>query len=294
MFRYRADVIPVSLIVSLFLLDVAVFWFAPWWAALVWAVAGLLPKACICAWNHHHQHVPTFRRRTLNRLLEVVYAYQTGALPLAWELHHNAGHHVNYLDQRKDESRWMRPDGSTMGAHEYSFNVFATAYPRIWAKAQGHARKRRSFLLWASVVAIGLLVAVVLHPINALIVFVMPMVVGLYVTAWHTYYHHAGLHSDDPYAASYNIIHRGYNILTGNLGYHTAHHLRCSVHWSELPELHASIAHQIPVALYRRPCFPFTLLGPAWFPEAAEGAQSRPAEGGARPAGPQSRPAPAK
>jgi fatty acid desaturase len=266
MFRYRADILPISLIVASGFADLLVFLLAPWWVALPWAIVGLLPKACVCAWNHHHQHVPTFRVRIANRLLEVVYALQTGALPLAWELHHNAGHHVNYLDQRVDESRWARADGSTMRPHEYSLSVFLTAYPRIWGKAERNPTKRRAFVVWAAVVVALLAVAAVINPINALIVYVLPMVVGLYVTAWHTYYHHVGLHTDDPYQASYNIVHTGYNVLTGNLGYHTAHHVRCTVHWSELPAFHATIADRIPAGLYRRPCFPFTLLGRAWFP----------------------------
>jgi fatty acid desaturase len=268
MFRYRADILPVSLIVASFLADVVVFFVAPLWVALPWAVAGLLPKACICAWNHHHQHVATFRGKYLNRALEVIYGLQTGALPLAWELHHNAGHHVNYLDQTRDESRWKTLSGRTMGWLEYSVSVWATAYPRIWAKArQAHPVKRQQFVLWALITGLVVAAFLVWNPLNALALFVMPMVVGLYVTAWHTYYHHAGLDTDDAYAASWNIIHTGYNVLTGNLGYHTAHHVRCTVHWSELPAFHDSIAHRIPARLYRRPCFPFTLLGRAWYPE---------------------------
>jgi fatty acid desaturase len=266
MFRYKADVLPISLIVLSFLLDVAVFFVAPWWLALPWAAIGVLPKACICAWNHHHQHVATFHNRYANRALEVVYALQTGALPLAWELHHNAGHHVNYLDQQKDESRWKTADGRTMGPQEYSLSVFATSYVRIWAKARGHAVKRDQFVTWAVIVGLVTLAALVYNPINALILFVVPAVVGLYITAWHTYYHHAGLDTPEKFEASWNILHRGYNLLTGNLGYHTAHHVRCSVHWSELPAFHERIAHQIPPALYRRPCFPFTLLGRTDYP----------------------------
>lgn len=267
MFKYRADVLPISLIVASFLADVAVFFLAPWYVALPWAVVGLLPKACICAWNHHHQHVATFRNRYANRALEVVYALQTGALPLAWELHHNAGHHVNYLDQAKDESRWKTRSGRTMGWFEYSVSVWATAYPRIWAKArQAHPSKRQQFVLWAIIVGLVVLAATMWSPVNALILFVAPMAIGLFVTAWHTYYHHAGLDTDDEYAASWNILHTGYNVLTGNLGYHTAHHVRCTVHWSELPEFHAKIADRIPPTLYRRPCFPFTLLGRASYP----------------------------
>ncbi|VAW71673.1 hypothetical protein MNBD_GAMMA10-1029, partial [hydrothermal vent metagenome] len=42
-----------------------------------------------------------------------------------------------------------------------------------------------------------------------------------------------------------------YNLFTGNLGYHTAHHHKQGVHWSRLPELHAQIASRIPDRLYK-------------------------------------------
>ena len=263
LFRYKVDRLPITLFVLYFLFDVVVFALAPWWIALTVAVVGLLPKACICAWNHHHQHVNTFHQPVLNGFMEVIYAFQSGALPSAWVLHHNVGHHVHYLDQEKDESRWARADGSTMGAHEYSFNVVVTAYPRIWGVAQRYPKHRRRFVFWSAVTLVVLACFMAYNPINALLMFIMPMVVGLYVTAWHTYYHHAGLVSPDHNEASWNITHRWYNILTGNLGLHTAHHTKCHIHWSELPTLHAQLAPTIPKRLYRPPCIPFRWMGKA-------------------------------
>jgi hypothetical protein len=55
-------------------------------------------------------------------------------------------------------------------------------------------------------------------------------------------------------------MHRSYNILTGNLGYHTAHHVKPKLHWSKLPEFHATIADRIPDHLYIEPFFPMNLL----------------------------------
>ena len=60
---------------------------------------------------------------------------------------------------------------------------------------------------------------------------------------------------------TYNVMHKWYNIVTGNLGYHTAHHMKQGLHWSELPKYHESIMDQIPEHLYRKPTIPF-----CWMP----------------------------
>jgi fatty acid desaturase len=52
------------------------------------------------------------------------------------------------------------------------------------------------------------------------------MITGLAITVYTTYHHHSGLEEEDPYKSSYNIVTPWYNFVTGNLGYHTAHHLK--------------------------------------------------------------------
>jgi fatty acid desaturase len=76
--------------------------------------------------------------------------------------------------------------------------------------------------------------------------FVLPGFLTMLHTCWATYEHHAGHHATDHYTASVNREDRLLNILSWNLGYHTAHHLRPGVHWSQLPQLHASIRHRVP------------------------------------------------
>jgi fatty acid desaturase len=93
------------------------------------------------------------------------------------------------------------------------------------------------------------------RPIPGLFVFVLPMIGSLIFTAWVTYDHHAGLDTPDTFAASYNTIDPIFNTLSGNLGYHTAHHYKQGVHWSQLPELHEKIKHKIPENLYRESMF---------------------------------------
>jgi fatty acid desaturase len=180
----------------------------------------------------------------------------------AWFLHHVVGHHRNYLDQDKDESRWKRKDGSTMGEAEYALMTALTAYPRAFRVGrEQHPKALRIFLSMGAlhVVLLGMLFW---HDwYNALLVFLLPMALSLYLTAWATYFHHVGLETAEHTDASYNILHPGYNLMTGNLGYHTAHHTRHGLHWSKLPEFHAELAKDIPPTLYRQPGIPFVWSG---------------------------------
>lgn len=262
LFRHPEDRLPVALILAVFAADLSVFALATvWWVPVVWMVLSTIPKGWICSWNHHHQHCATFSRRWANRAIELVYGFQTGVTSHTWFLHHVVGHHVHYMDQSVDQSRWKRDDGSTMGETEYSLVVAATAYPRAWKSGARYPRARRTFVKMGLLQLALLAAAFAWNPWNALWVFALPMVVSLYLTAWATYFHHVDLDSIDHDHASYNILHPLYNRMTGNLGYHTAHHSKHGMHWSKLPELHAELARRIPASCYREPGIPFVWFG---------------------------------
>ncbi len=262
MFRYPEDRVPVLLFACVFALDLTVYFTAQnWWLPVLYLALGAIPKGWISAWNHHHQHLPMFRHALPNRLLEIVFGFQTGVTSHAWFLHHVVGHHRNYLDQDQDESRWKRRDGSTMGELEYALTTALTAYPRAFQVGKKHPKAQRLFVSMA-LLQLALLGVLFWHNwYNALFVFLLPMGLSLYLTAWATYFHHVGLETKDHNEASYNILHRGYNLMTGNLGYHTAHHSKQGLHWSKLPELHAKLARNIPATLYRQPGIPFVWSG---------------------------------
>lgn len=138
-----------------------------------------------------------------------------------------------------------------MGEWEYTLDVALTAYPRGYQVGKRHPKAQRAFIFYTAV-TLGILALLVWYkPVAAILLFVLPMITGLFVTSWATYDHHAGLDTDDVFAASYSNVGRLYNVLTGNLGYHAAHHYKQGVHWSELPHLHEQIKHRIPSELIR-------------------------------------------
>lgn len=259
--RFQVDRLPLLIIASLFMVDLAIFALvASWPLVLAWAVLSVPAKVCIAAWNHHHQHVPFFRSNICNRLIEIVFGLQTGAVSNVWVLHHNIGHHENYMDQQKDESAWRASDGRVMSMNEYTFKLAVTGYYCAFKNGGAHPGIRRVFAIMTVVHVVLLAALLIINPFNALAIFIIPMLISFVMTCRHTYDHHAGCSEEDEYAASNNITHRWYNILTGNLGYHTAHHLRPGLHWSKLPEFHARIADKIPAENYRGPGLPMSLL----------------------------------
>jgi fatty acid desaturase len=175
--------------------------------------------------------------------------FQLGMLPYGYTLHHNIGHHRHYLDQTRDSNRWRRPDGSTMGPWEFAGRLCVAMYPTVWRIGRSHPAVFRRFLRMTAVCTAILATLIAIHPLNAFLVFVLPLPFALLLQAQATHWQHAGLASDAPLRASRSFVDRAYNLRTLNLGYHTAHHLRPSLHWSKLPAFHATIAAEIPPEL---------------------------------------------
>lgn len=245
--KYREDRLPVTVFFTITAFDLALYLFVEQvWVLVAWFLAMIPVKALVSAWNHHHQHVPMFHSKALNRVLEMTFALQTGATTNAWTLHHVHGHHKNYLDQDKDESRWRRPSGETYGFVTYALWTALTAYPRAYRVGQAHPRLQRAFVGYGLLTVAIIATLVAIKPISGLLLFAIPPVISLVITVAATYLHHSGLDTDDPLEASRNYTGRFRNALTGNLGFHTAHHYRQGLHWSKLPELHATIVDRIP------------------------------------------------
>ena len=248
--KYKADRGPIAYTLTVFAVRLALFALA---GPLVCAIS-VIPLAVlgmfIAPINHHHQHINSFRAAWLNRIYDLVLAVQTGVGPYNWVLHHNLGHHVNYLNQppheRPDESHWTRADGTQMGRFEYTLHLLFHQQIDSIRIGLRHTRYLRYFLLMKLVMWALLGLGLWYRPFETVLVFMLPAFITLVYTIWATYEHHAGCAPNNHLDASRNRDNRIYNALTGNLGFHTAHHKRPGLHWSLLPELHEQIRDQIP------------------------------------------------
>lgn len=252
--RHRADRWTVAFTLTVLAVQLTIFFAVErlWLAALL-VVLFQPVQAVAIACNHYQHHKPVFFHRPPNRLYELALFLETGMPPYLITLHHNLGHHRHYLEPEHDTLPWLRPDGRPLG--------FAAC---LWRNAVGHVtgtiRIGRRFpkiyrrLRW--MMALGCLPLAALawiDPARTAIVFLGPMALALFNVARLGYEQHAGLDLDDHLTASRNIENRLYNLVTFNSGYHTAHHLKPGLHWSELPAYHRAIRERIPEPLRGTP-----------------------------------------
>ena len=251
-FKYKEDRLPFFIIIFYFVVDIIYYFNVDSvFYLILWGLLGIVVKGIIAAWNHNHQHCNTFKQPLFNRLIEIPFGMYTGICGYAWVLHHNIGHHSNFLDQTKDESSWTNSKGEKMYRLRYSLEIFLTSYYRCFKVGLKHPKVLRSFLLMTGSTLAIMTALTFYRPIPALIVLWIPCILSLLITADSTYWHHSGLDTSDSMTASRNTISTGsFNILTGNFGYHTAHHHNAGLHWTKLPKLHERIKDRIPPECY--------------------------------------------
>lgn len=248
--RKQADILPSSIVLVWFSVQLGLFFTLQSLPALFAAMLFFLAvSACPGSISHNHHHYPTFRYAWMNRGYELILFLQTGVPPFAWTLHHNLGHHKLYRDQEHDPSGWLNPDGTVMNRVRYDIYNAARVYPEIAAIGRSRPKLYRRFKFWAAVSLSLLALLLLINPLNALILFILPMPIMLLGLLDNTYQQHKGLDTRSDYTASRNTTSKLYNLISWNLGYHTAHHMKPSLHWSELPTFHEEIRQRIPTQL---------------------------------------------
>lgn len=249
-YRHWQDILPSLYVLAVLALQLWLFFTIDQIGYL--ALAGFLmlfPYTTCGAVCHNHHHVNTFTVAWMNRLLECMMFWQTGTSPLSWTLHHNIGHHQLYLDQSQDPANWREADGRLMSRFKYDVWNALKIYPEICRIGEQHPVLYARFRRWLWLASAPVLVFLALWPLKTLIFFLLPMAFMLVLLLDNTWFQHSGLSTESHFVASRNILNRFYNLSSLNLGYHTAHHYLPGMHWSQLPELHARIAQQIPPEL---------------------------------------------
>ena len=114
--------------------------------------------------------------------------------------------------------------------------VTITASPRGYKIGRQHPEEQRNLLIFTALRFITAAMLVRYKPAIGLLLLVLPMIMGLFITAWAMYGRHAGLNTDNQFEASLNNANRWYKLLTGNTGYHIAHHYNDGLQLPQAPQ----------------------------------------------------------
>jgi fatty acid desaturase len=256
LFRYRLDLAPTLVIsgavalgvVGLFVAHVWLWWIVPL------SFAGRLPAP---AHQHAQGHLTIFRASAANAIYDQILALGSGHTTAVWELQHSLGHHLDYLDARADVAgaerfAWTRERAPLVRRLWFMFAADALTIPDAWQIAARYPAKRRRLRVRLASQVITQLAAyaavLAIDPIAALAVFVIPNVILRWLVGWIAFAQHDGVPAHDTYSGSVNQF--GFlSRLLLNVGHHTAHHEKPTLHWSLLPLRTAAIRSRIPGAL---------------------------------------------
>ena len=116
MLKVRIDAVPVAVVFLVFCLQLWACTLPLAWTAVM-AVVLIFLCGSVVSFQHHHNHCPTFHQRYLNETLDLIMGLQSGITAYSWVLHHNIGHHGNFLEQYPgtgngpvDASAWTRKE----------------------------------------------------------------------------------------------------------------------------------------------------------------------------------------
>jgi fatty acid desaturase len=217
-----------------------------------WLRHGLwLPAACLlafiaCVIKHNHVHCRTFRGRVLNAAFGHVLSLLTGHPTTAIITAHNIRHHRH----NNSNLDWVRCSLVTFRRNwlnllAFPFVSVATMRAekgsdlRQW---RGHHRSLYGQALAERAVLYAVMAALTLADWQATLrALVVPWLVGQWGIVTINLLQHQGCDPASQYDHSRNVTGALVNWFVLNNGFHTAHHLRPSLHWSRLPEYHRRV-----------------------------------------------------
>jgi hypothetical protein len=242
----RADAAPIAAITAGVALAIVPFVVAMPAALLaaVWLVSTAL-RSIAPVHQHCHAHYRVFQRPGLDAAYDLVLLLAAGNTTAVWDLQHVRGHHQTYLERTNDPA-----NNDRFGKSRLVFTILGDAMSVIdsWRIAQPRLRIR---LVAQVSLQLGIIVAAfALDPRLALGFLVVPWLLLRWAVFWFSYAQHDTVPMTDVYNGS--VTHFGLtNRFYLNVGHHTAHHEKPTLHWSRLPARTQQIIERIPTVCLR-------------------------------------------
>ena len=252
--KHREDTLHISIFTVTFVADLLLI--GLYQPTVLWTIFLLLSSFVLLyckghagAFNHHYQHNEAFEGMGMNHMLHSMLAVHTFVPYGHWVYQHNLDHHANTIPAAPfphDAAGWMNKDGTQMSHGEFVFKIGLYAHYSVFKnlfKLKDYSKRYAFDTILATLIFVTfLVVGFLFNPIPTFVLwFALPLIV-FFSTVSETYIHHAGLYENESQArGARNEISPEYNFCSGNLGYHSAHHETCNLHWTQYPELHITL-----------------------------------------------------
>jgi len=197
--------------------------------------------------THNHNHINIWTNKILNILTDWWLTVFYGLPIFVWIPTHNRNHH-RYNNKEGDVTRTYRHT-------EDNDMVSLALYPTISGKNQmkesiipymkelraKNPQQFRENWMQIGVLLLWLVVCFILSWKKAILFVLIPHQVSQITVIVFNYVQHVHADEESDYNHSRNFM--GVNLFLFNNGYHTIHHERASLHWSEAPDAHKKIEH---------------------------------------------------
>jgi beta-carotene hydroxylase len=205
---------------------------------------------------HNHNHVPIWKSKGLNIFQDYWLTVFYGFPAFGWIPTHNSNHHS--LNNKQGDYtityRFSEKNNLlTLVTYPSISSYFQQKPIQDYLKHLWRNDKRRFFLAAGQYVALVVWcgVALYLDWKKAVLYVLIPHQVALFSVLVFNYIQH--VHADEESALNHSRNFLGIlNYMLFNNGYHTIHHEKPSIHWSQAPEAHKQIAANIDSSLNER------------------------------------------
>ncbi len=247
MLRYSADWRTLFVVVLYFVAAIA-----PWFLwhemskfqAVLWMALNCYLSFTCAVIVHNTIHVPIFKSKQLNRIFQVVLSLTYGHSTSAFVPGHNFSHH-KFTQGEKDV---MRTTKATFKWNILNQLFFFFIMSGDIIKSEMRFAKRmyneRPKWFWQFAFELALVNAIKLGMLFVnwqcfLLFLFIPHQYAAWGIVGTNYFQHDGVDEKHPYNHSRNFTGRLLNFFLFNNGFHTAHHEKPNLHWSQLPNYHA-------------------------------------------------------
>jgi fatty acid desaturase len=245
MLHYAADRRTLATIAFYFAATAAVWLWGPehWGFRLVSILAlGYLSWTCAII-THNTIHAPMFRSKAANRWVQIVLTLTYGHPVSAFVPGHNLSHH-RFTQKPQDVMRTTKVDLGWNLANVILFvpSVAIAVFRNdlVFSRVMKEKRPKwfRQFRIESAILALVSIALLLIDWQKFLMFFWVPHIMAAVGIIGINYLQHDGCDEDHPYNHSRNFTGRAFGWLTFNNGFHGIHHMKPSLHWSLLREVH--------------------------------------------------------